>query len=287
MKETLRIITWGGIGDAILLTPLLKTLKKTSANVEVRVYCIDTDHEQVLRHNPNIDVLRLARFRSAPIDYLRYLLHNGHFFTPSYGTMRPSLHSRHSASRLMAEMFGVNLTPDSRPEIFLTSEEETRGLRMLAHMNSALVIHTGARSSVNRKWPTERWASLVQLYPDFTFYQLGVTADDRVPGCIDLRGKLSLRETFSVIRGAKLFIGTDSSLSHAATALGVPAVVLFGPSVPQIWGHTNNTNIYKGLRCSPCVDILCGAPCPYDQRCMKDISVDEVAVAVSEKVVIS
>jgi heptosyltransferase-3 len=45
----------------------------------------------------------------------------------------------------------------------------------------------------------------------------------------------SLEEIKALLAGAALFIGNDSGPAHMAAALGLPVVVLFGSSDPEIW----------------------------------------------------
>jgi hypothetical protein len=70
------------------------------------------------------------------------------------------------------------------------------------------------------------------------------------------------------------------TFAHATSAFGTPGVVLFGASTPKVWGHSNNINLYKDLRCAPCIDLLFDSPCPYGKPCMTTISVGEVREAL-------
>jgi ADP-heptose:LPS heptosyltransferase len=45
----------------------------------------------------------------------------------------------------------------------------------------------------------------------------------------------SLEEIKSLLAGASLFVGNDSGPAHMAAAFGLPVVVLFGSSDPDIW----------------------------------------------------
>jgi heptosyltransferase-3 len=45
-----------------------------------------------------------------------------------------------------------------------------------------------------------------------------------------------LAEVKNLLAGAALFVGNDSGPAHMAAALGVPSVVIFGPSDAAIWG---------------------------------------------------
>ncbi len=69
---------------------------------------------------------------------------------------------------------------------------------------------------------------------------------------------------------------------HIAAAQGVKTIGLFGPNTPVLWGPygKGNISIYRPPLCSPCIDNTKGRmPECYNeiyQKCMKDISVDEV-----------
>jgi ADP-heptose:LPS heptosyltransferase len=116
--------------------------------------------------------------------------------------------------------------------------------------------------------------------PDYTFIQLGLAKEPAVEGAVDFRGKTSFREAMALIEAALSFVGVVSSFAHATSAVNKPGVVLFGPSSPEVWGHSNNINIYKRKRCAPCVDQLQSSACPYNKVCMRDITVDEVHSAL-------
>ncbi|HSV83332.1 MAG TPA: glycosyltransferase family 9 protein [Ramlibacter sp.] len=48
-------------------------------------------------------------------------------------------------------------------------------------------------------------------------------------------GALSFNQLATLLRGAALYIGPDTSVSHLAAACGVPVLALFGPTNPQRW----------------------------------------------------
>ncbi len=53
---------------------------------------------------------------------------------------------------------------------------------------------------------------------------------------IDIAGEFRFGETADLLRGASLYVGPDTATSHLAAACGTPAVVLFGPTDPRLWG---------------------------------------------------
>jgi ADP-heptose:LPS heptosyltransferase len=94
---------------------------------------------------------------------------------------------------------------------------------------------------------------------------------------ISLAGKLSLSETLSVLKQARLYIGSDSGLAHLAAAAGLPTVVLFGPSDPDKWGIQDDQHkvVSKRIACSPCAMFGYYKPCRH-VACMKGIEVSSV-----------
>lgn len=64
--------------------------------------------------------------------------------------------------------------------------------------------------------------------------QLGGVSDWAVPGSVDLRGKLTYRETAYVMQRAAAAVTVDSFLSHLAGCLEVPQVCLFGPAPSRV-----------------------------------------------------
>jgi heptosyltransferase-3 len=48
-------------------------------------------------------------------------------------------------------------------------------------------------------------------------------------------GALSFNQLATLLRGAALYIGPDTSVSHLAAACDVPVLALFGPTNPQRW----------------------------------------------------
>ena len=56
------------------------------------------------------------------------------------------------------------------------------------------------------------------------------------PGTVDIAGKVDLAALAWLLSRAKIYVGTDTAVTHMAAALGVPTVALFGPSSPSKWG---------------------------------------------------
>ncbi len=97
---------------------------------------------------------------------------------------------------------------------------------------------------------------------------------------LNLAGKLSLWESALALQDVSTLIANDTSLGHMAEAVGVPANVLFGPTV-EAFGfapHLNTSRAFSvDLGCRPCSKHG-SKPCRYeDYLCFKLIAVDGIA----------
>jgi heptosyltransferase-3 len=56
------------------------------------------------------------------------------------------------------------------------------------------------------------------------------------PGLLPVAGLLDLNQLTTLLQGARLYIGPDTSVTHLAAACDIPVVALFGPIDPRLWG---------------------------------------------------
>lgn len=93
------------------------------------------------------------------------------------------------------------------------------------------------------------------------------------------RACATLTELLDTLAGASLLLGNDSGATHLAAALGVPTVVVFGPSDPVRWRPLGpRVAVVRSRRgCAPC----CGAPpvaCDH-RSCLDELSAATVVAA--------
>ena len=99
-----------------------------------------------------------------------------------------------------------------------------------------------------REWPEERWIELARrLAPNFESFlitgapsQAGRTAKlvDRLHahGLRAAGSTHTVRDVASILAQSDLVVGVNTSIPHLGALLGVPAVVLDGPTGPMRWG---------------------------------------------------
>ncbi|MFI5323532.1 MAG: glycosyltransferase family 9 protein [Thermodesulfobacteriota bacterium] len=95
---------------------------------------------------------------------------------------------------------------------------------------------------------------------------------------LDYIGGTTLGETAAVISELDLFISGDSGLMHIAYGVGTPTVSLFGAGIEKKWAPKggNHIAINKNPPCSPCTKFGYTPTCPYEVKCLADITVGEV-----------
>ncbi len=199
-------------------------------------------------------------------------------------------------------IFGVEAEP--RVLQLAATENERRAMREKLHLRDGntevITINMNAGStSLERRWMPERFIEVVKKLLEQNrsrhFFFIGNADErgyignalaahpefsDRATNCA---GQLTLGELLALFKRSSFVLTNDSGPMHLAAATGAKVVALFGPESPDFYGPIGDVRvIYKGIECSPCLNIYNAKlfVCPYQARCMKEISVDEVVSAI-------
>jgi ADP-heptose:LPS heptosyltransferase len=287
-RKQILLIAWGGIGDALVCTPAIRTLKELYPEYKLIIYHMGPKHEAVFKDNPYIDSLRQITTKNL-------LKHPRHWYTfywnrkhmPYTYLMFQPFGLTHiykkNVKHIVADIFDMELKTE-KVEIYLTKEEEEFGRKSMTQYKVPVIIHVHARSTQNHHWYKEKWEQLVAELPEYDFIQLGNTDEALIDGANDWRGKTTIREAFAMVKYATSFVGIDSSMAHITNAFDTNGVVIFGSGSATIWGHENNINLSKGLPCQPCYYYLFKDKCIYDHECMTTMEVAEVKAALVSQV---
>ncbi|MCL4503445.1 MAG: lipopolysaccharide heptosyltransferase II, partial [Deltaproteobacteria bacterium] len=132
-------------------------------------------------------------------------------------------------------------------------------------------LSPGAAYGPAKRWPPERFAALGRdLINEFGARLVLLGGREEAPVAeqvkkglglpvLNLVGKTDLRQALGVLSRLKLLITNDSGLMHAAAALDVPLVALFGSTDPAATGPFTDraTLLRHPLPCSPCLQRTC------------------------------
>lgn len=151
-----------------------------------------------------------------------------------------------------------------------------------------------------KQWPAEKYLGVLQglqdRRPELIPVILGTPQDHESVELVALLeqsglpfvsgvGTWKLPQVAQVLSRSKGYLGSDTGLAHLAESLGVPAWMVFGPTVPDMgfgpWG-TKSLSFGARLGCRPCGKD--GRHCYWrgENRylCMKQLSADEVLAGV-------
>jgi ADP-heptose:LPS heptosyltransferase len=128
--------------------------------------------------------------------------------------------------------------------------------------------HIKQKASPNKDWGRERWCSLIGLLRSNGLepVQLGPLGTQVLPGA-RLIMTPGFRYACAVLAKAKVAILPEGGLHHAAAALGVPSIVIFGGYIgPKQTGYTSQVNLFTGGE-------ACGMriPCKHCEKAMAQI----------------
>jgi ADP-heptose:LPS heptosyltransferase len=153
---------------------------------------------------------------------------------------------------------------------------------------SKIIIHPGS-GSIRKRWPLTNFLDLTDglekrgLQPRFV---CGPAEPDLIE---EIRNQDRQIHTFSELtdlvdwfESAGGYIGNDSGISHLAAFVGLPSVVIFGPSDPLRWKPLGSRVriVRPELDCQPCFEIEpdnCAQP-----ACLTDATLESVLTAFDQ-----
>jgi len=131
--------------------------------------------------------------------------------------------------------------------------------------SKVIILHPGSGSR-KKVWPLERFLTLAQTLRDHLgskiLIVLGPAEGPEVQKAFEkleptapfLAKGLTLLQLASIIEGGWFFVGNDSGVSHLAAAVGLPTIVIFGPTDPRVWSPRGEKTfvVHREIPCSPC-----------------------------------
>jgi heptosyltransferase-2 len=140
----------------------------------------------------------------------------------------------------------------------------------IAQIGGHIVLHPGA-SQLYQRWPLDRYVELAKSLAVHGNVYLILDSASELPAPdvsnLHFVAARDLKSLIGLLRGAKLFVGNNSGPMHIAAALGIPSIVITGPS-NRIWDpfwRTSNSVILED-KTLPC--IRCERPVRPLNRCV-------------------
>jgi len=253
------VIRIRSMGDCILTTPALAVLKQARPDLSVAIIVEDRfralfegnadvaqilppEWRQVRQWRPDlclnlhgggssavITALSGARFR-AGFAHFRYS-HVYNVRIPRAQEILGVARRVHTAEHLASAVFYLGAPRVEIPRARLFTPKQARGAPYA-------VIHPAA-ATPEKTWPAERFLAVAEhLRRALELNPVFIAGPDEDLCAFRPWHTVSgapLYEIKSLIAGSSLFVGNDSGPAHMAAAVGIPVVVIFGPSDPVVW----------------------------------------------------
>ncbi len=231
------LIRPGAIGDCLLSLPALAHLQTDYTEVwapSAVVPLIQFAQSVLPLASTGIDLIGIGDLQ--PDERFRSKIQSFDEVVSWYGTNRPEF-------RAVLESFGVRcrfyqaLPPADytghATDFFAQQVGATLGLLPQITVDAAprhtAVIHPFSGSG-RKNWPLRSYLELASRLPCPVEWTAG--PEEELPQAVRFSNLLDLARW---IRGARLYIGNDSGITHLAATTGVPTLALFGPTAPAIW----------------------------------------------------
>lgn len=280
---SLLLIRPGGIGDAVLLGPAIRSLKANNPSLHVTVlaekrnagiFPLIPGVDRLLRYDRPRELLQalrgsydavidteqwhrlsavVARIASAAVkigfdtnERRRMFTHPIPYSLDDYEAI--------SFSRLLSPL-GIQAGSVEMGAPFLSLPEaacvKAAGLLDPLHGSPYVALFPGA-SIPERRWGADRFRRVAEALSAFGIGVVIVGGkEDRRQGAVivdgglglDLAGLTSLADTAAVIQRSSLLLSGDSGVLHIAAGLGTATVSLFGPGRAKKWAPQGDRHI--------------------------------------------
>jgi lipopolysaccharide heptosyltransferase II len=184
----------------------------------------------------------------------------------------------------LASTVGIKVRPDFPPAKPLKSQGRA----------FTFALCPGAEFGSAKRWLPEHFAAVVQQIASRAPAQwvLFGTENDIVIGrriaeavgerCSNRIGQTTLAQLIQELRDCDLLLTNDTGTMHLAALLGIPTISIFGSTEPKRTGPlgVGHRILRHHVECSPC--FL--RECPLDFRCMREITVAEVATTILQMI---
>lgn len=148
-----------------------------------------------------------------------------------------------------------------KPEIFFSGEEVVTFQKKFAHISrpfallKATVGFNRPTGAYLKNWDTTKLVWLVEQTPKANWVQIGEAGEEEIPGCLDMRGKTSLREIMWLVSQAKFMLSVEGFITHLGAAFNIPSITpLTGAYDPATFIYSNTIPLLADPMppCSPC-----------------------------------
>jgi predicted lipopolysaccharide heptosyltransferase III len=237
-----------------------------------------------------------ARHRVGFKTYQYAQLHNHQAPSPQLLWGQQKAHSVEQQLALLG-WTGVPVTDRPRTQLGISEQAAEMVNKLLVEAGSSeqkiALIHPAA-AFATKQWAVKSFARVAEFVAERGFAPVAIAAPNEKALleklCSEANVKittldLSLPEVTALAARSQLFVGNDSGIAHIASAVGTPAVVIFGSSNIAHWRPWNSAPaevVLEEMPCQPCHGYFCEK---FEQpECILRVPVTRVIAAIERLV---
>jgi ADP-heptose:LPS heptosyltransferase len=315
-NSSILVIHQGALGDVVSTFPALLRLKKSYASLSIICQSNIGQLAQEFNVADKWFPLEAAAFATLYSGRIDPIVKN---ILRPYGKIIHFSRSRSLEKTLFSisenEVYGIPPRPDLGQKIHVTQhilshlvrfrllEKKDEDMRIAASLSvcsdqrtpqydpSRIIIHPGSGSR-KKCWPITNFVKVASSLdadgkkPEFIFGPAEYDLHDILVQSEKLKTNVhkieKLTELAGLLKTGAGFIGNDSGVSHLAAFMGLPTVVVFGPSDPKTWKPIGRVVkvVQPDIECSPCFEA--GAVGCEEIDCFSRITPENVLKAFYE-----
>lgn len=319
------IIRFSSIGDIVLTTPVIRGLKLQAENAEIH-FVTKQKHASIVHSNPYVDKVHVLKDNINELldelekehpDYIIDLHQNfrsnrikRRLKVPSFSFEKLNLQKfllvqfkinrlpeKHIVDRYLKTVSVFNVKNDGQGlDFFIPENEQFETKRLPEFFQGGFLVFVIAGTYSTKKLPVSKVVEICNSLK-FPVILLGGKNEIKAAGEIDsqtgenihnLVGKLSLNQSASLVRDARLVLSNDTGLMHIAAAFKKKILSFWGNTVPEFGmfpyqAHSDSKIVeVKNLKCRPC-SKLGYDKCPKKHfNCMNQIDLQSVIKWIKE-----
>ncbi len=273
--KSILVVMTQGLGDHLLILPLLRTLRKRYPSAKIGVLCrkeysvfydmVDevigigewstSSYELVINLNPSNEKLEkvISLFNPKIKVGLKEPNDFGYDFPVEDYLVSRAVHYINFLKIVGISKFDMDFKIDLKKE----------SLEKFNIDESKKIICLCIGSSDPRKcWSPKKYADLIGYLQDYRVVLLGknIFSDEgkigdtlsKTPNVTDLINKTTVAEAGQILNTSDLVISNDNGLMHLAAALDKKIIALFGPTNPAIWGPNSSKAVVLNVTKEGC-----------------------------------
>jgi len=307
------IIRLSSIGDILLTTPLIRSIKKKNPEVQID-FVLKEEFFELLQNNPNLtNIYKYTKLTSDKQKIINSLISNGYEIVidlqnnlRSLEIIRP-LHckilrfKKNNFKKFLLVHFKINALKKA-PQIPVRYAEaagielETEGLDFFTEnlpdsrldKNEKYIGLCPGSKHFTKRWPKEYFFELgtrlesagykIVLFGGLEEVELCFELENQIKNALNLCNT-SILQVGSDMKMCRAIYTNDSGLMHLASAIKVPVIAFFGSTVKEFGFYPYRAKSIeleiKNLSCRPCTHIG-RISCPKIHfKCMKEIKPEQ------------